>query len=159
SRVLLARQSPRLAHGFLMRLPEDRIKEAILHPDREIRDRAIDYFAKSFSPDPSVMPLVIRSVQTHPREEAHQLVGASRDLAQSSETIDWVIDELKERSQGHESYPFELSIVLEGADIALLRPREADILALPALFPGAGEAIRERLLLSSWDTATCWRKL
>ena len=29
-----------------MRFPEDKIKEAILHPDLEIRDRATDYFAK-----------------------------------------------------------------------------------------------------------------
>ena len=38
-----------------MRFPEDKIKEAILHPDMEIRDRATSYFAKSYSPDPSIM--------------------------------------------------------------------------------------------------------
>ena len=36
-----------------MRYPEDKIKEAILHPDIEIRDRAASYFAKSFSSDTS----------------------------------------------------------------------------------------------------------
>ena len=39
-----------------MRLSEDKIKAAILHPDIEIRDRAVRYFGKSFSPDLSIMP-------------------------------------------------------------------------------------------------------
>ena len=36
-----------------MRFPEDKIKEAILHADLEIRDRATAYFAKSYSHDVS----------------------------------------------------------------------------------------------------------
>ena len=35
-----------------VRFPEDKIKEAILHPDPEIRDRATEYFAESFSQTP-----------------------------------------------------------------------------------------------------------
>ena len=79
-----------------MRLPEAKIKEAILHPDPEIRDRAISYFAKSFSPDPSLMPLVIKAVETHGRQDAYRLIGLSRDLPQTEETIAWVIDELND---------------------------------------------------------------
>ncbi len=44
-----------------MRYPEDKIREAILHPDPAVRDRAVSYFAKSSRPDPTVMPLVIRA--------------------------------------------------------------------------------------------------
>src|SRR5689334_6536413 len=51
----------------VMRYPEDRIKEAILHPDIDIRDRAVLYFAKSFSTDTSIMPLVIKAVETYGR--------------------------------------------------------------------------------------------
>ena len=51
-----------------MRLPEDKIKEAILHPDIEIRDRAVSYFGKSFSSDLTIMPLVIKAVETYGRE-------------------------------------------------------------------------------------------
>jgi hypothetical protein len=60
-----------------MRYPEGKIKEAILHPDPGIRDRAAWYFAKSFSPDPSIMPLVIRAVETHPKQDAYRLIGLS----------------------------------------------------------------------------------
>jgi hypothetical protein len=65
-----------------MRYPEDKIKEAILHPGIEIRDRAVSYFAKSLSTDTSLMPLVIKAVETYGRQnDAYRLIGASRDLA------------------------------------------------------------------------------
>lgn len=81
-----------------MRYPEGKIKEAILHPDIDIRVRATRYFAKSFSPDLDVMPLVIRAVETYGRDnETYRLVGTARDLAQSEDTIAWVIDELNPR--------------------------------------------------------------
>src|SRR5262249_39609926 len=112
-----------------MRLSEDRIKEAILHPDLDIRVRATSYFARSFSPDPSVMPLVIRSVETYGREDGYRLIGPSRDLRQTEDTITWVLNELNdERSDSYESYVYNLSMVLVQADVALLLTRESAIL-------------------------------
>ncbi len=55
----------------IMCFAEDQIKEAILHPDLDVRDRAASYFAKSDSPDPSIMPLVIQAVETHGRQDAY----------------------------------------------------------------------------------------
>ena len=46
-----------------MRLSELKIKEAILHSEVRIRERAIRYFAESFSQDISIAPLVIRAVE------------------------------------------------------------------------------------------------
>jgi hypothetical protein len=78
-----------------MRYPEDKIKEAILHPDIEIRDRAVRYFAQSFSTDTSLMPLVIKAVEAYGRpNDAYRLIGASRELPQTEDTIAWIIDEL-----------------------------------------------------------------
>src|SRR5271167_2807380 len=113
-----------------MRLSEDKIKEAILHPDIEIRDRATSYFAKSFSSDLTIMPLVIKAVETYGRQnDTYQLIGASRDLPQSEGTIAWVIDELNDPpTDQDENYAFNLSMVLVDADPALLLPRELDIL-------------------------------
>ena len=79
-----------------MRLSEDKIKEAILDTDPEVRQRAIRFFAKSFSSDTSVMPLVIKAVETFGREDAYHLIGSSRDLPQTEDTVDWVIEELNE---------------------------------------------------------------
>jgi hypothetical protein len=70
-----------------MRFPEDKIKEAILHPDLEIRNRATSYFGKLFSSDPGIMPLVIKAVETHGKQDAYRQVGLARNLQQSEDTI------------------------------------------------------------------------
>jgi hypothetical protein len=144
-----------------MRYPEAKIKEAILHPDIEIRDRAIHYFARSFSTDTSIMPLVIKAVETYGRQnDAYRLIGASRDLPQTEDTIAWVIDELNaEATATFENYAYNLSMVLLEADPALLLPRESAILDARPFLPELREPLTERLWMLSWDFATCWRKL
>ena len=144
-----------------MRYPEDKIKEAILHPDIDIRDRAVSYFAKSFSTDTSIMPVVIKAVETYGRQnDTYRLIGASRDLPQTENTVAWVIDELNaEPTATLENYAYNLSMVLVEADPALLRPRESAILAARHFLPELREPFTERLRMASWDFATCWRKL
>jgi hypothetical protein len=96
-----------------VRFPESKIKEAILHPDPEIRDRATSYFAKSSSPDPTIMPLVIKAVETYGKKDAYRLIGLSRDLPQSEDTVAWVIKELNDpQTDQHENYAYNLSMVL-----------------------------------------------
>ena len=113
-----------------VRYPEDKIKAAILHADIEIRDRAARYFGQSFSSDLTIMPLVIKAVETYGRQnDAYRLIGASRDLPQTEETIAWGIDELNDpQADQYENYAYNLSMVLVDADPALLLPRESDIL-------------------------------
>src|SRR5262249_44196711 len=144
----------------VMRYPEDKIKEAILHPDPEIRDRAAWYFAKSFSPDATIMPLVIRAVEIHPKQDAYRLIGLSGGLRQSEDTIAWVIDELNDPRTGqYENYAYNLSMVLMEADPTLLLPRESMILEARHFLIDLREPFTERLCMLSWDFATCWRKL
>jgi hypothetical protein len=143
-----------------VRYPEEKIKEAILHPDSEIRQRAVRYFAKSNSHDPSVMPLVIKAVETFGRQDAYHLIGSSRDLPQTEATIDWIIDELNgEQSDQHENYTYNLSMVLVEADPALLLRKESDILESRHFLPDLRASFSERLRMLSWDEATCWQKL
>ena len=40
-----------------MRLPADQLKQAILHPDEQVREVAF-YFAHSFTTDETTLPLV-----------------------------------------------------------------------------------------------------
>ena len=143
-----------------VRLSENKIKAAILDTDLEIRQRAIRYFAKSYSTDRSVMPLVIEAVETFGRHDAYHLIGLSRDLPQTEETIAWIIDELNnEESDQHENYTYNLSIVLVRADPALLLLRESDILDSSHFMHPLHGAFTERLQMLSWDMATCWQKL
>ena len=123
-----------------MRLAESKIKEAILHPDAEIRDRAVHYFANSFSQDTSIVPLVIQAVEQYGRKGAYQLVGASTELAHTDDSISWVLEELnREDANDYENYTFNLTRVLCQADPALAGPpRHADHRspALPCRLPG-----------------------
>ena len=143
-----------------MRFSENKIKAAILDTDLEIRQRAIRYFSKSYSTDRSVMPLVIEAVETFGRQDAYHLIGFSRDLPQTEETIAWIIDELnKEESDQHENYTYNLSFVLARADPALLLLRESDILDSSHFIHPLHGPFSERLQMLSWDKATCWQKL
>ncbi len=143
-----------------MRLSENKIKEAILDADLEIRQRAIKFFAKSYSKDRSVMPLVIKAVETFGRQDAYQLIGLSRYLPQTEATIAWIIDELNsEQSDQHENYTYNLSIVLVKADPALLLLKESDILESQHFLSDLRAPFSERLQMLSWDEASCWQKL
>jgi len=143
-----------------VRFPEYKIKEAILHIDLEIRDRATSYFAASYSLDPSIMAQVITAVETYGREDAYRLIGLSRDLRQTEESVAWVIDELNdEQSDNYENYIYNLSMVLAAADPALLLPKESAILEARHFCPDVRLAFNERLGMLSWDAATCWQKL
>ena len=133
-----------------VRYPAEQIKDAILHPDPEIRDRATSYFAKAYSDDASIMPQVIRAVETYGRQDAYRLIGLARDLRQTDESIAWVIGELNDESSDRfESYPYNLSMVLAEADPALLLPREAAILEARYLQPDLRPALTERLRMLS----------
>ena len=47
-----------------MRTPEAQIKQAILHPEEEMREQALHYFSDARSQDDTVMPLVIQAVES-----------------------------------------------------------------------------------------------
>ncbi|MGZ0167780.1 MAG: hypothetical protein ACKVII_28010, partial [Planctomycetales bacterium] len=143
-----------------VRLSEGRIKEAILDTDPEIRQRAVRYFAKSFSSDTSVAPLVIEAVKTFGREDAYHLIGLSSDLPQTDDTIDWIIGELNDsQSDQYENYTYNLSRVLIKADATLLLPNESAILDSLHFLDGLHAPLTERLQMLSWDETDCWREL
>ena len=80
-----------------MRLPAEKIKEAILHPDREVREAAVFYFADSHSPDPTIMPLVIQAMDRYGLD-AFSIY--SFDLAQTSDTVAWLVQEIERVGEG-----------------------------------------------------------
>src|ERR1035437_8963832 len=81
--------------GPPMRTPEDKIKAAILHPEEEIRCVAARYFSDPYSTNPSIMPLVIESVEKYGRENAFPLLRNADRLVQTPPTIQWLMEELR----------------------------------------------------------------
>ena len=146
-----------------MRLTEQQIKQGILHPEQMVRDVAMRYFGESFSDDPAIMPLAIQAIEAHGWEDAFQFYHRLGDLAQTEETLVWLIDQLNR--QGRPENPKDanhchrLSSIIARADVPLLMKHEQDILGLEGLFTEYREVIADRLQLMTIDTGTLWQEL
>lgn len=143
-----------------MRLSEAKIKQAILNPEPEVRERAVRYFSTCHSDDEEIATLVIQAIERYGREDAYSLIGSTVDLRHTEETISWVVDELNDPgADRYENYTFNLTRVVCHADPALLIARETAILESRHFFPGLQEKITRRLELLAWDEVDCWRRL
>jgi len=151
-----------------MRLSQEQIKEFLLHPESRIRNRVLDYFALSDTPDVSIMPLVIKAIEKYGKADAFEHPGKARRLGQTEQTVDWLIGELNDEETGlfsrdsldrTEGYSYNLSLFIKNIDMNLLRPRQADILASRYLEADARVNFSERLQMQSWDAIQCWQKL
>ena len=78
-----------------MRAAESTIKEALFHCEEEVRTGAAHHFARSYSPDDSVMTLVIRAVERYGRAAAFRILRAADGLVQTPSTIEWLTGELQ----------------------------------------------------------------
>src|ERR1700722_4121441 len=114
-----------------MRLSEDQIKQDILHAAKEVRSACLRYFAECFSRDQTVMPVVIEALQRHGRTTAFRYINFIANLAQTEETIRWVVSELKDQPRKTDEerlYLHHLSRLLCRADPRLLVPHEKEVL-------------------------------
>lgn len=145
-----------------MRLPEAKIKEAIVHPDKLVRQEALLYFAECYSRDAEVMPLAIQAIDTLGRSNAFLHVHVLAQLAQTEATVEWAIKELhRQEDKAHDldSYFPALSRLLCNADPHLLEPHAAEILKAPGFFKEMRQEFQERPRLASWDADQCWKEL
>jgi hypothetical protein len=78
-----------------MRLTAEQVKQAILIDDRDVREAAVNYFARSFSDDLGVMPLGIQVLQRHRWIEAFETFSFLEYLRQTDETVLWLIDQIR----------------------------------------------------------------
>jgi hypothetical protein len=146
-----------------MRLSAEQVKQGLVHPERIVRDCALRYFSESFSDDPTVMPLAIQAIEAHGWEGAFEYHHLLDRLAQTDETLLWLIDRLNKmgRPQTHEQVGLcrRLASVISHADAALLMKHEQDILGLEGLESGYRDVIADRLRLMTLGTDSCWREL
>jgi hypothetical protein len=145
-----------------MRLGEAKIREAILHPEKLVRQEAIRYFAECFSRDPDVMPVAIQAIERYGRKEAIRHVYFLSHLAQTEASVDWAIRELnhgEDRVEGHDSYFEGLSQLLCRADPRLLTSRATAIVQAPGFTRELIPDFQARLELLNWDAERCWQEL
>jgi len=140
-----------------MRLTADRVRAAILHSDKDVREAAVHYFALSYSPDTALMPLVIAAIERFGLADAFASYRFMADLAQTDETVRWLI-----RQIGEEKSPVFVqacSAALSHADPALLGRHEDTIMGLDFLDSQARDAISERICFLSTPPARLWADL
>ena len=101
-----------------MRLPAEKIKQAILHPDREVCDAAVYYFADAYSADPTIMPLVI---QAFDRYGLDAFSIYSFELAQTSDSIVWLMKEIERVGEGSNERECEYARSLQQASASLIQ--------------------------------------
>ena len=140
-----------------MRAPESKIKEAILHPEEEVRLTALAYFARSQTADGTIMPLVIQAVERYGRDKAFGILRGADDLPQTEATIRWLTGELGKDwdldDVGNDNYCTAIGLILGEAQPALLR---TEMTALPSLPLELQPRFGERLEMASWDWQTTW---
>jgi hypothetical protein len=145
-----------------MRLPEAQIKEAILHPEKVVRQEAVCYFSNCFSPDTTVMPLAIQAIEKYGRRRAFRAVHVLADLAQTEATVEWAIRELHREeysAEDYDSYFPALSRLLCQAEPQVLVSRAQEILKAPGFLKDPTFEFQERLDLLAWDGERCWKEL
>lgn len=143
-----------------MQLPAEKIKEAILHADQDVREEAAYYFANSFSPDPTIMPLVIQAIEKFGFDTAFSAHSFFENLVQTDETVRWLIEQLEESGQPaneKEAEPVLAYIpALIHADPAVLKNHEAEIMALDALDRDSRDAIAEQIWFPTRSPEELW---
>ena len=146
-----------------MLLPTEQVKQAILHPDLHVRGLAVEYFAKSFSDDTSVMPIVIEAVERFGRAGCTYLLRDAEKLRQTKDTLRWCLEELARDTDLNEEeqseFDFALSRILAGTGAAELLTNEADFSELPRFLEDLRLVLINRIQLNSESIGTLWERL
>lgn len=144
-----------------MRLSADQVKHAILGPDRDVREAAIYYFAQSYSLDPSIMPLAIQAIEQHGWKGAFEFYSFMRDLAQTDETVLWLVGQVKKCGEPNEEFGYVNAIrsALIHADADLLKHHDSKVLAIDELDEKTKGTVRERIRLASQSAEELWHQL
>lgn len=116
-----------------MHLTSEQIKAAILDPDQDVREAAVQYFSRSYSPDPTVMPFAAEAVEKYGLDSAFSSYFFLKHLAHAEATFDWLIRKLQNVPWVHSEDETACVDALIEVDPVLLQQHEAEIRNLPAL--------------------------
>ena len=147
----------------MMRTPESKIKEAILHPFPHIREKALCYFAEINCTDKSIMPLVVQAVKKYKRKNNFRLLRAAEHLPQTAATVDWCIKELRRdydlSDVRQENHCLAVAFILYRAPQPMLWNRLNAIFTAPAFPKQFQDLFSERLHRFSWGWDEGWAAL
>jgi hypothetical protein len=146
-----------------MRAPEDRIQEALLHPDPQVRELALEHFGHAHRSDPHILPLVVQAIQKYGWQEAFASLELLDNLSQTGETISWLLDELDRigppTSGDDETIRDNIAFTLAEADPVELRPFLSRLESSATLPEAVRDEIVQRVRLLEAEPEECWKAL
>jgi hypothetical protein len=143
-----------------MRLTEDQVRQALQHPDKDVRFAVLQYFARSYSRNPAIMPDVIGLVESLGPKGAFRYSFPISDLAQTEETISWAVNRLqREPTAEDEDFISHVGRLLCHADPMLVLPHKAAVESSPGLDRQLASRIEHRLGLVSMPSDQLWQQL
>lgn len=142
-----------------MRLATDELKQAILHADQAVRQAIVFYFAHSFTPDATILPLVIEVIERYGRAEAFSFYTFMENLPLSDDTLPWLLSELSKGDEGVDGYFKCLLSCLLSADPAVLERHEETIMESEWLSDEDRDALAERIWFRTRSPQELWQDL
>jgi len=138
-------------------LKPHQVKPFLCHEDRFVREHAMRYFAKSFSRDSELMPLVLESIAKYGDEESFLMIGYARELAQSEISIHTILERLPHTTDINSISNY--NAIIAKADVKLLKPLLPKIRKTKNILPETVEKAQRRLVLLPWNTERLWDEL
>lgn len=127
------------------------IKPFLSHPDIVIREFAVNYFAKSFSQDPELMPLILANCRSENGNDDSWQLSRAVDFPQSQETLTEILKRIASQDVNRYRYA------------KLVRHTEPRLLARNLLaiqqYPVLREYVAQKVTLLSLSTVELWEKL
>jgi hypothetical protein len=142
-----------------MSLAENQIRSALLRDDEEVRCTAVSWYSEGFSRDPTVMPVVLESVNRFGLAESWRIMHEAQWLPQTAETIDTMIAALGSAGDPadarEENFRFATSLAICRAPVELIASRTAQIDRLPSFPLVLWKPLEERVRLkdADWEEA------
>lgn len=161
----LSSENVEIKKGKAMRLHEELIKQAILHPQQDVRTEAVLYFSRSHSSDGSILPSAIQAIEQYGWDEAFDVASCMTSLPLNDATLPWVLTQLQHQDAkklDRYDWPvrwYTLNSLLSGCDAELLARHKQAILALDCLDDDAMATVIERIDLVTASGDFCWQEL
>jgi hypothetical protein len=144
-----------------MLLPLDRIRQGLLHSDREVRDAVAWFFGQGYVADANAMSRVIKCVDELSWHEAFTTYRFLRTLIQTDSSLDWLMERLDllryARSPLVQHVREAVTDAILNASVGLLTPRLSRLAAL--LGRQAHAVILERIEIAACSPDELWRRL
>lgn len=138
-------------------LAPQQVKPFLCHEEKIVREHAAEYFAKSFSRDPELMPLVLESCARYGEEESSLLLAYARHFVQSDISIRAVLGRLPRVADVN--VMFHYNAIISHADVGLLKPVMSRIRNTRNILAETVAKIERRLLLVPYTTEQLWEEL